>query len=892
MSTKKKHQSKDRTASQASTAKHVGSESAGSKASVANATKKFEMDSSSDSISFSLELSFTSDWHVGSGLEEPGGDDRLVCRDADSLPYVPAKTLTAMIRDSAERIATGMAMESGSNANAADISTSEIYRWVLWIFGDQPTRHERLNHEQLHRSPLSIRSAHFSKGICEKLRPLPKSPGNSVPNIHRQEQRDALCFTKPSVRIAENGHAMNKHLRFDQMARGDVTLFSQNCTLQLAGRLPEQKRFAVHLLAAAIYTTERLGAKRRRGAGRLKITVAGTSLPTPDQVADFFDGDLQLPSIFQSPKDQELPQTGTIADTASASGAFPLSNAWIRIPYRITLLTPLLIVERTTGNLTRSLDFVPGTMMLPIVARTLGTHQSVDVRSWIADGDLRVSAATIDFGDANMSWPGRPAAAALFHAKGEVEPFGRLGAVSNRFEERGREAEHPKAVRDVYIGLITNGILPKFGRPQKLVIPHNTVDEVKQRPTEAVGGVFSNEAIAAGTVLSGEILLRRGTVDDHREWSARLNGKQSLGRSRKDDYGLVDLNVFAPNDLSAASALDDQDAASPINQFTIWFTSDLILRSDELRAAPTATSIVHAIADELALSTDDMTFDDDPNVSDAFLRHRRIESWHVGWGIARPSLVCIAGGSCVRLTAAPGKAFDLSALKTLEQNGLGERRAEGYGTLLLNSPLLTESLETWTPTHGAHLSQRGPASFPNRISAPLGLDASTMLNIDRQVWRNSIRRGAIQLAGRDFLKLQSDPPTASQIGIVRSLLQTLNTFTSRNSQLITGLTHLKELRGKRWPNGTLDEILDLVQRQEAIWERLQVSWNVPGEGPTNNWPQLSRVVGGQSMVMAELWVEAVRTVIETSLKSHQRQREQLRPNARGGVNTSIATSGT
>ena len=54
---------------------------------------------------FEIRLTFTSDWHVGSGAGRPGLIDRLVTRDEDDCPFVPAKTLTGIWRDACERVA-------------------------------------------------------------------------------------------------------------------------------------------------------------------------------------------------------------------------------------------------------------------------------------------------------------------------------------------------------------------------------------------------------------------------------------------------------------------------------------------------------------------------------------------------------------------------------------------------------------------------------------------------------------------------------------------------------------------------------------------------------------------------------------------------------------------
>lgn len=56
-----------------------------------------------------LTVEFLADWHVGEGAGRPGHVDRLVRRDpADGLPFLPAKTLTGILRDAAEAVAHGL----------------------------------------------------------------------------------------------------------------------------------------------------------------------------------------------------------------------------------------------------------------------------------------------------------------------------------------------------------------------------------------------------------------------------------------------------------------------------------------------------------------------------------------------------------------------------------------------------------------------------------------------------------------------------------------------------------------------------------------------------------------------------------------------------------------
>jgi CRISPR/Cas system CMR subunit Cmr4 (Cas7 group RAMP superfamily) len=68
--------------------------------------------------SFTLRLEMLSDWHVGAGFGRPGNIDSLVQRDADDLPFVPAKTLTGIWRDALERLAYALDAEDTSHDGA------------------------------------------------------------------------------------------------------------------------------------------------------------------------------------------------------------------------------------------------------------------------------------------------------------------------------------------------------------------------------------------------------------------------------------------------------------------------------------------------------------------------------------------------------------------------------------------------------------------------------------------------------------------------------------------------------------------------------------------------------------------------------------------------------
>ncbi|MBI5757696.1 MAG: hypothetical protein HZA46_04180, partial [Planctomycetales bacterium] len=131
---------------------------------------------------FTFRLKMLSDWHVGSGTGRPGSVDRLVLRDADGLPYVPAKTLTGMWRDAAERLAFGL--DGGEAGNWSE--------WVKYLFGDQPARGETDKSQKPRPAAVSVRSAHLAKSLRDRLR----GDDAATRSLHA-----ALTFVKPGVKI-------------------------------------------------------------------------------------------------------------------------------------------------------------------------------------------------------------------------------------------------------------------------------------------------------------------------------------------------------------------------------------------------------------------------------------------------------------------------------------------------------------------------------------------------------------------------------------------------------------------------------------------------------------------------------------------------------------------
>jgi CRISPR-associated protein Csx10 len=124
----------------------------------------------------------------------------------------------------------------------------------------------------------------------------------------------------------------------------------------------------------------------------------------------------------------------------------------------------------------------------------------------------------------------------------------------------------------------------------------------------------------------------------------------------------------------------------------VWLVSDMLLRNQRLRPEPTAACLAAELSRLLGVTLN-LRNSSDSRLNE-LVRIRRLDTWHVGWGVPRPSLVALQAGSCMVFRVSSGQ-LDPSKLAQLEASGIGERTAEGYGQVRFNHPLLTQEPKDW-----------------------------------------------------------------------------------------------------------------------------------------------------------------------------------------------------
>ena len=791
-----------------------------------------------------LSVTMLSDWHVGAGAGR-GEIDRIVQRDTDDLPYIPAKTLTGILRDGCEQVA--LALDSGDERGT-------WHQWVNLLFGDQPALLDPQNREQdqaqIEQMPrpalLQIRSARLDAAFRQALGARPAL-------------KPAIAFMKPGVAIdPKTGSAQPDCFRIEELVRMDAVLTANHCALDFS-EVPlteDQQKAAYALVVAGAKLVERLGGKRRRGNGRCQIEVDHQPIAWLEWLQAHHT-EIGHPPAWTSP------ELNPINAHASAQNA-----AWWAIPLTLTTLSPVVIPARTVGNVVQTLDFIPGRYLLRYLHKTLGRH--IKVSQAIASGDLVITNATIAISDT----AGRPTPLCIFSQKSSGGLSQGQG-ICNRFVEPEPDGVQIKSERGGYVGPTNGAELPAYKTVSLELFTHNTIQDRVQRPTREVGGIYSYQAIPAGTTLRAELRLSGALKEQldqtSSDWWQALNGQVSIGQSKKDQYGVVQISAQPPVSPTIESV--------PGKLLYVWCLSDVLLRGDSLAPTLLPRDFKSALAAELGVELAERPEEDYLSV---MMRSQRTESWQVRWGLPRPSMLGFQAGSCA-VYEIQGDLPTPEKLAEIEARGIGDRRAEGYGQLCFNDPLLMTALVG--KTRQVPTSPQPGTSFTPIARGHSSFEYARL--IERAAWREMIQQKAFAIAVDDATRErilgikttvednqpQSHPPM-SQLGSLRSVVSRLQEQNAQNpvTQWLTALKSVDN-REAKWPEGSLDAVQQLVTDVDLVWTYLE--FDQPAVDNLIIVDSLTITANGAQELRAALWAEAVRTLIDTIMRAHKRHLEDL-----------------
>jgi CRISPR-associated protein Csx10 len=334
------------------------------------------------------------------------------------------------------------------------------------------------------------------------------------------------------------------------------------------------------------------------------------------------------------------------------------------------------------------------------------------------------------------------------------------------------------------------------------------------------------------------------------DWWRELEGQWRLGRSKKDDYGCVEVELPEGGPVllrSRHAAPDDYP-----QELKLWLLSDLLVRDRELRPEATLAAVCRALSEALPEAGAISGVLGRDGLIDVEARLRRHDGWQAAWGLPRPSLVSLQAGSCLRVTLERPVAAE--ALAALEANGLGERRPEGFGQIRFNDPLLQEKMKGRQPRH------RSAADAPPPLQPlpPGSPEHAVAACIERAAWRAAIAERALAIGfdaerRKEVFGFTGDKPGPSQLGALRSRIARLTAPEPEDGPVRRWLAGVEQRRKDKWPARSLDRLRALAASQGEVWDKLGLDIK-------------SLTADAQARLEKELWTEAIVALIGAAIR--------------------------
>lgn len=615
-------------------------------------------------LSFPVTVTFTGDWGVKTGTGVVGGVDATVERDRRDRPVVRATALTGVVREQARIVAE--ALDDGESSGG----------WHTFT-------------EALFGTPELPRLVSFSDALVEA--------GEDV-DVHMVVSL-SIC--------EETGTAKPDHLRFGDRAGA--------CTLKATATLTdtdlhsapikwsrEQRDAAVLVLSLACSLVPAIGSDRSNGDGACRIVLGEHA------DAEAFRQWCRR-AVAASPEAPEPPCAGRqrpaprLGMPAGSGDDAAVSSTALRMH----LETPVVSYEVPLSNEVRSLDFLRGAVVLPWVHSRLRNAFPDDdlVRDAVVNGDLLVSDALPVLDGVR----GLPIPLVL------SVPKNGAGGETERVANRLHSPEPDEVHRPLREGYVFSGVLADdTARAVTLGAPPLTARQSTAHDaatgTASDGQLFLVRALSAGVDLEVDVVLTerlRRVVGER--LPELLTGRARMGSRRLSGaFGRVLCTVTGPPAApEPRAAWEGPPEADGRRTTTLWFTSDLLLRSGALGRAGTLDDVLASLRAAGADVVEATTSGTGNTRFTAGLRHRRVDSWAAAERQPRATRVAIRAGSVVRVTTAQGADPDavLTVLEGLSCTGLGELTAQGYGRMSVGHPLLTrEDFPARRPRPGEFLS--------------------------------------------------------------------------------------------------------------------------------------------------------------------------------------------
>ena len=634
---------------------------------------------------FPVSVVFHSDWGVSTGVGVVGGVDAAVEKDERGLPVVRGTVLAGVVRE--QSVLAAQALDGGA--------AGPWHEFASELFGS----------EQAPRLVV-FSDARAPEGAAAGGAPVHEVVSLSIDDDTGTAREDFLRFIERAGPCALGATAT----LLDADVDGRPLVWDEG-----------RRRAARLLLALSGLLVRGIGSDRSNGDGACDVLVGAECGPDAAAAGGEDDAAAAKKKVKDWCREQvrgwaaapgaegalvpcapsAAPAPGAVVSPAPGASADP---GLMAMDLTIVLKTPVVSYEVPMSNEVRSLDFLRGTVLLPWVHRLLvrecgGDTDDALVRDAVVNGDLLVSDA-VAVVDGRV---GLPMPLVLSSPKVERRERGWTEVVNRLLVEEPEEVHKP--LRSGYVFPAADGdrecpAAEDEGRPDPAA-----ADEERRLPPLAgwsgapplTGRQSTAHETATGAAKDGQLFLvralpagltLRATVTMspalHERAEARLKGL--AGKALDARIGARRLSGTFGHALCTFSAARPLAPAKPVNrETTIWFTSDVLVRSsglgpggsfEDLRGAFKRAGVPIELVD---IPPGEKRFR-------AGVRHRRVDSWSAASHQPRATRMAVRAGSVLRIRPLADDAA--RGLARLALTGVGELRAQGFGRFVVGHPLL------------------------------------------------------------------------------------------------------------------------------------------------------------------------------------------------------------
>lgn len=279
------------------------------------------------------------------------------------------------------------------------------------------------------------------------------------------------------------------------------------------------------------------------------------------------------------------------------------------------------------------------------------------------------------------------------------------------YEEQEEDPEREwKAPKKPFFSFTKTSGKIRWAAPDTVLAVHTQRDPVKGRSTSEGGAVYQYEALAAGQTFAALIVC--GHDADEEVLSNLLTGECNLGGARGAGYGRVQLTIV---DTAGQREMPGKLETASNGRLLVTCLSDLLLQDEQGQFQVEAELVKAALEKRLGCAL--KWFADDQAV--VYMNGTHVGGFNRKWGLPLPQAKAIGMGSVF--------VFDLpdcppDKLQAAEAQGIGLRRAEGFGRIAFN----WQTKEEWSVEGWIEPSRPEPVTLA--VNTTEGQLAQTMVN--------------------------------------------------------------------------------------------------------------------------------------------------------------------